>query len=265
MTGRVAGKVAVVTGAAKGIGKACAALLIKEGAHVILTDIDDAIGQKTARELRAAYMHLDVSKEEEWKKILNAIVKKEGRLDILVNNAGIIGFEKGFGPQDPENVSLEEWRKIHGVNSEGVFLGCKYAIRSMKKSGGSIVNISSRSGLVGIPDAAPYASSKASVRNHTKSVALYCCQKGYPIRCNSLHPGPILTPLWDPMIGKGPERKKNIAKFGQGVPMGHMGDPEDVAYAALFLASDESKYITGSELTIDGGLLAGSASSPKKG
>ncbi len=264
MTGRVAGKVAVVTGAAQGIGKACAALLVKEGAHVILTDINDSVGQKAAHELHATYMHLDVSSEEEWKQVLSAILSKEGHIDILVNNAGIIGFEKGFGPQDPENVSLEDWRKINAINSEGVFLGCKYAIRAMKASGGSIINISSRSGLVGIPGAAPYAASKAAVRNHTKTVALYCCQQGYPIRCNSLHPGAILTPLWDPMFGTGPDREKHIAAIGQGVPMGHMGDPDDVATAVVFLASDESKYITGTELTIDGGILAGSASSPKK-
>ena len=266
MAGRVKGKVALVTGAAQGIGKACAQLLAKEGAVVILSDIQDDLGKKAAAEIgrSAVYRHLDVSDEEEWKKLIKSILKENGHLDILVNNAGIIGFGKGFGPQDPENTSLEDWRKVNAINTEGVFLGCKHAIRAMKKSGGSIINISSRSGLVGIPDAAPYAASKAAVRNHSKSVALYCCQQGYPIRCNSLHPGAILTPLWEPMIGTGPERKQRIAQIAHGVPMQRMGEPEDVAQAVVFLASDESKYITGIELTIDGGILAGSSSAPKK-
>ncbi|HEY5236302.1 MAG TPA: SDR family oxidoreductase, partial [Rhabdochlamydiaceae bacterium] len=238
--GRVKGKVALVTGAAQGIGKACAELLAKEGAYVILSDVQDGEGKKAAKEIgsSAAYMHLDVRHENEWKKIIAAILKQKGRLDILVNNAGIIGFEKGSGPQDPEKASLESWRHVNAVNSEGVFLGCKYAIRAMKKSGGSIINISSRSGLVGVPDAAPYAASKAAIRNHTKSVALYCCQQGYPIRCNSLHPGAILTPLWEPMLGTGPERKKNQALVAQGVPMRRMGEPKDVAYAVVYLGSD---------------------------
>ena len=266
MTGRVKGKVALVTGAAQGIGKSCVELLVKEGAFVILSDIQDQEGKKTAAEMgpAVAYRHLDVSREEEWEKTIGSILKEKGRLDIVVNNAGIMGFEKGMGPQDPENASLESWRKVQAINAEGVFLGCKHAIRAMKKSGGSIINISSRSGLVGIPDAAAYAASKAAVRNHTKSVALYCCQKGYPIRCNSIHPAAILTPLWDPMIGTGPERQKRLDQLAQGVPMHHMGAPEDVAYAVVYLASEESKFITGAELTIDGGILAGSASAPKK-
>jgi NAD(P)-dependent dehydrogenase (short-subunit alcohol dehydrogenase family) len=266
MMGRVKGKVALVTGAAQGIGKACAQLLAKEGAFVFLTDVKDDAGKKAAAGIGSAavYMHLDVCDEKEWEKVIKLILKQKGHLDILVNNAGIIGLEKGFGPEDPENASLESWRRVNAVNSEGVFLGCKHAIRAMKKSGGSIINMSSRSGLVGIPDAAPYAASKAAVRNHSKSVALYCCQKGYSIRCNSVHPGPILTPLWDPMLGTGSERKKRIAQIAHGVPMQRMGTPEDVAPAVVFLASDESKYITGIELNIDGGVLAGSASSPKK-
>jgi NAD(P)-dependent dehydrogenase (short-subunit alcohol dehydrogenase family) len=128
--------------------------------------------------------------------------------------------------------------------------------------GGSIINISSRSGLVGIPGAAAYAASKAAVRNHTKTVALYCCQQGYDIRCNSVHPAAILTPLWDPMLGSGKEKEANIAHIAKDIPMKKMGMPEDVAYAVLFLASDESKYITGIELVIDGGILAGSSASP---
>jgi NAD(P)-dependent dehydrogenase (short-subunit alcohol dehydrogenase family) len=192
-------------------------------------------------------------------------MQKFGRLDILVNNAGITGFQEGFGPQDPEHGSLKSWREVHAVNAEGTFLGCKYAMQAMKKNKkASIINISSRSGLVGIPGAAAYASSKAAIRNHTKTVALYCCQNGYNIRCNSIHPAAILTPMWDPMLGEGSEREKMMALIVKDVPMQKMGDVEDVANAALFLASDESKYITGTELTIDGGLLAGAGAPPAK-
>ena len=143
-------------------------------------------------------------------------------------------------------------------------LGCKYAIRLMKDKGGSIVNISSRSGIVGIPGAVAYASSKAAVRNHTKSVALHCAENGYKIRCNSVHPAAIMTPMWDAMLGEGEQRQQIIAEVEAGIPMGHFGEPIDVAYGILYLASDESKYITGIELTIDGGMLAGSQAKPKK-
>jgi NAD(P)-dependent dehydrogenase (short-subunit alcohol dehydrogenase family) len=192
-------------------------------------------------------------------------MQKFTTLDILVNNAGITGFQEGLGPQDPENASLESWRAVHAVNSDGVFLGCKYGIEMMKAhQRGSIINISSRSGLVGIPGAAAYAASKAAVRNHTKSVALYCASQGYGIRCNSVHPAAILTPMWESMLGLGPDRSEKIAQIARDIPMQKMGMPEDVASAILFLASDESKYITGIELTIDGGLLAGAAASPAK-
>jgi NAD(P)-dependent dehydrogenase (short-subunit alcohol dehydrogenase family) len=262
---RLEGKVVLVTGAARGIGKEIAAVFAHEGAKVVVSDILDAEGHVVANAIHSLYMHLDVSKEEEWKQAISAIVQKFGKLDILVNNAGIIGMEAEYGPQDPEHASLESWRHIHSVNSDGVFLGCKHAIQTMKRfPGGSIINISSRSGLVGIPGAAAYAASKAAVRNHTKTVALYCCQLGYDIRCNSIHPAAILTPLWDPMLGSGAERESNIERISRDIPMKKMGMPEDVAYAALFLASDESKYITGIELVIDGGILAGSSAAPNK-
>ena len=152
---------------------------------------------------------------------------------------------------------MESWEEIHRVNSTGVMLGCKYAIPIMKKNGGSIVNISSRSGLVGIPGAVAYASSKAAVRNHTKSVALYCAENGYNIRCNSIHPAAIMTPMWDAVLGKGEQRETIIKEIEDGIPMGHFGKPMDAAYGILYLASDESKYVTGIELSIDGGILAG--------
>ncbi|MCG8526331.1 MAG: SDR family oxidoreductase, partial [Opitutales bacterium] len=175
----------------------------------------------------------------------------------------ITGFVETPGPHDPEHLDLDSWHNVHATNLDGVALGCKYAIGLMKQSAAaSIVNISSRSGVVGIPAASAYASSKAAVRNHTKSVALYCAQQGYAIRCNSIHPGAILTPMWDTMLGDGEQRDAAIEAIAADVPLGVMGEPNDVAYAALYLASDESKYVTGIELTIDGGILAGSAAAP---
>lgn len=263
---RLKNKIALITGSASGIGEACARLFAAEGAVVILSDIADERGQQLAAEIgsSAIYMNLDVKHESAWMKTACRIQDKFGKLDILVNNAGITGFDGHLGPQDPEHATLESWQHIHGVNLDSVFLGCKYAIPLMKKEGGSIINMSSRSGLVGIPGAAAYASSKAAIRNHTKSVALYCAQQDYHIRCNSLHPAAILTPMWDHMLGKNDsERQKAIAQIAKDIPLKSMGHPNDVAYAALYLASDESKYVTGTELTIDGGILAGSAASPK--
>lgn len=264
---RLQNKIALITGAAGGIGKSIALKFLQEGATVIISDLNDEKGKQAAEELgqNTHYVHLDVSKENEWMDTTDFIKDKFGRLDILVNNAGIIGFERDWGPQDPENASLESWKIIHAVNSDSVFLGCKYAIKIMKENcAGSIVNMSSRSGIVGVPDTAAYASSKASVRNHTKSVALYCAKSGYNIRCNSLHPASILTPMWEMMLGEGEKREVNLKNKCANIPMGHMGTPEDVACGALFLASDESKFMTGSELVIDGGTLAGTLSSPHK-
>lgn len=264
---RLNGKVALITGAAQGIGKETACLFAREGAIVIVTDVNDSEGQAVADAIggKASYIHLDVTLEEDWETAIESVVKVFGRLDILVNNAGITGFQEGFGPQDPENASLDSWRTVHAVNLDGVFLGCKYGITAMKQAeGGAIINVSSRSGLVGIPGAAAYASSKAAVRNHTKSVALYCCQQGYNIRCNSVHPAAILTPMWEPMLGTGSEREARMAAIAHDIPMRKMGMPDDVANAILFLASEESKYITGIELTIDGGILAGASAAPKR-
>ncbi|WP_460804418.1 glucose 1-dehydrogenase [Microbulbifer agarilyticus] len=264
---RLENKVALVTGAAKGIGRAVAELFAQEGATVILSDIDDAQGQAVCAEIggTARYIHLDVAEESHWDSTSSAIEQQFGRLDILVNNAGITGFMETEGPFDPENFNLPSWQKIHQVNVEGVAMGCRAAIKLMKQAAhGSIVNLSSRSGNVGIPGAAAYASSKAAIRNHTKSVALYCAQQGYRIRCNSIHPGAILTPLWDSILGQGHDREQAIAKISADIPLRTMGEPIDVAYAAVYLASEESKYVTGAELIIDGGILAGSAASPSK-
>jgi len=264
--GRVKNKIVLVTGGSRGIGAATTKLFSENGAIVIITDILDDEGNVLAKSLNnCEYHHLDVSKEEDFKRVFELIKDKYGRLDILFNNAGITGFTSGLGAQDPESISLDDWHYVHKVNLDGVFLGCKYGIDLMREHGGSIINMSSRSGMVGIPAASAYASSKAGVRNHTKTVALYCAEKGYNIRCNSLHPGAILTPMWEPMLGENKEqRKAGINMISKDIPIGHMGEPTDVAYAVLYLGSDESKYITGIELTIDGGILAGSSASPNK-
>lgn len=264
---RMSGKTALITGAARGIGQAVAELLVAEGARVIVTDINDDLGKEVVLSLGnlAEYLHLDVSSEEEWISASKIIEKKYGKLDVLVNNAGITGFFESAGPHDPENLDLNSWHTVHKTNLDGVALGCKYAIKLMKSSSAaSIVNISSRSGIVGIPAAVAYASSKAAVRNHTKSVALYCAEKRYPIRCNSIHPGAILTPMWDAMLGEGEQREAAIKNVAADVPLGSMGTPLDVAYAVVYLASDESRYVTGIELNIDGGILAGSSAAPSR-
>jgi NAD(P)-dependent dehydrogenase (short-subunit alcohol dehydrogenase family) len=229
-----------------------------------VTDIDDAAGAAFAASLGAAatYRRLDVREEAHWQRVTQELCE-QGRLDVVVNNAGITGFEQGRGPHDPEHASLDDWHAVHRTNLDGVFLGCKYAIRAMRARGtGSIINISSRSGLVGIPAAAAYASSKAAVRNHTKTVALYCAGQGLAIRCNSIHPAAILTPMWDAMLGEGSQREARMRELVRDTPMRRFGAPEEVAALAVLLAADEARYMTGAELTIDGGILAGSAAVP---
>ncbi len=262
---RLENKIALITGASRGIGKAIAEVFHQQGATVILTDISNYEGILVAETLgeKCEYHELDVKKESDWIAISNLIKTKYDKLDILVNNAGITGFLETNGPFDAENVDVNSWNEVHRVNATGTMLGCKYAIALMKENGGSIINISSRSGIVGIPAAVAYASSKAAVRNHTKSVALYCAEKGYKIRCNSVHPAAIMTPMWDAMLGEGIEREKIIKQVEAGIPLGKFGEAIDVAYGVLYLASDESKYVTGIELTIDGGILAGSQARPE--
>lgn len=261
---RLTDKVALITGAARGIGLAVARRFIAEGAVVWLTDID-AEGAAAAVGLGAAarYAPLDVRHEDEWIATLAQVMARDGRLDILVNNAGITGFEDGPAAHDPEHATLAEWHRVHAVNLDGVFLGCKHAIGAMRATGdGSIINISSRSGLVGIPGAAAYASSKAAVRNHSKSVALYCAQQGLRVRCNSVHPAAILTPIWDSLLAGSGDRETAMAAFVKDTPLKRFGTVEEVAAMVAYLASDEAAYVTGSEFNIDGGLLAGSAASP---
>lgn len=259
---RLNNKICLITGGAKGIGKETAKLFKQQNAKVIITDINKEEGEKTAKELQIKFIESDASCENSWEEIIKEIENSYGKLDVLFNNAGILGISDEFGPQDPENQSLKTWKKIHNINLDSVFLGCKYAIKLMKKhGGGSIINMSSRSGLVGIPNTSAYASSKAAIRNHTKSVALYCAQNNYNIRCNSIHPAAILTDIWKPIINNDIKQKQKICA---GIPLGIMGEPIDVANTVLFLASDESKFITGTEITIDGGILAGCTSAPSK-
>lgn len=264
---RLSGKVALITGAARGIGAAIGRAFHDQGARVILTDIQDELGQSVAAELGppAAYVRLDVREEADWRRVVDDVLTRLGRLYVVVNNAGMTGFDGAPVAHDPEHVALEDWRAVHATNLDGVFLGCKHAIRAMRPGGaGSIINIGSRSGVVGIPGAAAYASSKAAVRNHTKTVALYCAEQGLKIRCNVIQPAAILTPMWEPLLGAGPEREQRIAEFTSGVPLRRFGTAEEVAALAVYLASDESAYTTGAEFTLDGGMLAGTAVPPRR-
>ncbi len=262
---RLQNKVALVTGAAQGIGLGIAKAFINQGATVILTDINDQLGAQQAGLLgaNASYTHLDVCDEQKWIDTIAAIIQEHKKLDILVNNAGVTGFDLDAGPQDPEHATLDSWRSVHQTNLDGTFLGCKHAIAAMRPAQtGSIINMSSRSGVVGIPRAAAYASSKAAIRNHSKTVALYCAEEGLTIRCNAVQPAAILTPMWDAMVGTGDDREANIAKFAKGTPLNRFGTVEEVAAIAVYLASDESAYTTGTEINLDGGMLAGVSTPP---
>lgn len=256
---RLQGKQCVVTGAAQGIGLAITDHFLREGADVILTDINAERGESEAKRRNIRFLKLDVQSEDDWATLAGEAPK----IDVLVNNAGVTGFEEAARPHDPEHATLDDWRAVHAVNLDGTFLGCRYAIGAMKGVGeGAIINIASRSGMVGIPAAAAYASSKAAIRNHTKSVALYCAEQGWKIRCNAICPAAVLTPMWEPMLGEGQERGGRMASFVADTPLRRFGTVDEIAAAAVLLASDESAYMTGTEIVIDGGLLAGTAASP---
>jgi 3(or 17)beta-hydroxysteroid dehydrogenase len=249
----LSGQVAIVTGGASGIGAATVTLLAEVGATVVSADI-----QQPATDAPGRFVQHDVTSEEAWKALLADTLKREGRLDILVNNAGVSG---GWGTV--ESTTVEQWRQVEAINSEGVFLGCKYAIEGMKVTGankaepkGSIVNVSSIAALIGSAGPAAYSASKGAVRLLSKSVALYCAEKRYGIRCNSVHPGgvdtPIFNPLWQAM---GHEKGKEM--IGSRHPIGRMGEPEDIGEMILWLASERSRFVTGAEFTPDGGVTSG--------
>ena len=262
---RLQGKVALVTGAARGIGAAVARAFIDEGATVWLTDIRNAEGGALATSMGtlALYRHLDVREEADWATVMAELLTTHGVIDVLVNNAGITGFEDSAAPQNPCEAALADWHRVHRTTLDGVFLGCREALRAMRARGrGSIINIGSRSGVVGIPGAAAYASAKAAVRNHTRSVALWAAEQGTAIRCNVIQPAAVLTPMWEPMLGDGPDREARMAAFVADTPLRRFARPEQVAAVAVLLASDEATYITGSEINVDGGLLAGAAAAP---
>ena len=253
---RVEGKVAVVTGGALGIGRAACLLLASEGAKVAVTDIADEEGKHVAEEIKEAggvarYWHVDTSKENEVSGALSEIASEFGSIDILVNNAGIAGANK-----PTHEISEEEWEKVMAVNVKGVFLCTKHAISYMKESGGgSIINMSSIYGLVGAADLPPYHASKGAVRLMSKNDALIYAKDH--IRVNSIHPGFIWTPLVEELAkdsGEGVEGFRE--ELDSRHPLGHVGEPDDIAYGVLYLASDEAKFITGSELVIDGGYTA---------
>jgi NAD(P)-dependent dehydrogenase (short-subunit alcohol dehydrogenase family) len=261
MTGRVEGKIALITGGAQGLGEAAARMLAREGANVVITDVNAKGAAAVAESINAqrkgaaiAVAH-DVTQENQWTAAIAEAEKAFGGLHVLVNNAGI-GLTK-----DLLDISLEEWRKVHAIDLDGVFMGCKAAIPLMAKTvkntglGGSIVNISSISGIIAGHNMAAYNSAKAAVRHLSKSVALYCAKREMNIRSNSVHPVFIATPILDGLVQR-LGKEEAYAKLGRQVPLGKIGEPDDIAYAILYLASDESKFVTGAELKVDGGISA---------
>jgi 3(or 17)beta-hydroxysteroid dehydrogenase len=244
--GRVAGKVAIVTGAASGMGKADAELLAREGASVVVADLNEVDGRAVADAIgeSAAFMRLDVTDEDNWRSVVAATVEKFGRLDILVNNAGMIALGTVV------DTDLASWRQINAVNSDGVFLGCKHAIPAMAESGGgSIINMSSVAAIHGQSFVAAYTASKGAVRALTKNVAMFCKEQKNGIRCNSVHPDGVKTPMVVKVAtGKDTATREDIEKLGNAT---NMCEPEDVANLVLYLASDESRFVNGAEMLID--------------
>ena len=261
--GQVEGKVAIVTGGASGIGEACALTLAREGARVVISDIDDLRGAALAARIAAAgqdavYLSHDVTDEARWKAVVDETERRHGRLDILVCNAGI-------GIMEPSIVemSLADWRRQTAVNLDAVFLSVKYGIPLMRKSGGgSIVMTSSIAGLRGSATLAGYCATKGGVRLFAKAVAMECASRGDGIRVNTVHPGIIDTPIWEKIrpgrAAAGRNAPIDVEEMGRrGAPLGRVGKPQDIANGVLFLASDAASYITGTELVIDGGITGG--------
>ncbi|HAF77876.1 MAG TPA: 3-beta hydroxysteroid dehydrogenase [Maribacter sp.] len=254
---RVKNKVAIVTGGASGLGESSAILLAREGAKIVITDVDDENGTKVVQDINndggeAIFIKQDVSKEEEWKMVIETTIKTYGKLHIVANSAGI-----GIGGT-VEDVTLDDWKNLINVNLHGTFLGTQYGIKGMKETGegGSIINFSSIEGLIGDPNLPAYNASKGGVTIFTKSAALHCAKQGYKIRVNSIHPAYIWTPMVENFLkaqGNVEEGKKQLESLH---PVGHLGEPDDIGYGVVYLASDESKFMTGSELVIDGGYTA---------
>jgi 3(or 17)beta-hydroxysteroid dehydrogenase len=255
---RIEGKTALVTGGASGLGKAIAVRLKAEGAEVVIGDLQRDLGRAVAEEGGFTFIEHDVCDEERWTRTIQEVESKFARLDILVNNAGILG---SVDAANPESTSLESWRKIFAVNVEGVFLGCRAAIKAMRRSnGGAIVNISSVAGLLATPEATAYGASKAAVRHLTKTVAQYCAEQRLSIRCNSVHPGDIMTPLWEKAArdfakARGVTAEQVIAQERALSPLGDFARPEDIAAAVAYLASPDSRFVTGDALIVDGGVV----------
>jgi NAD(P)-dependent dehydrogenase (short-subunit alcohol dehydrogenase family) len=249
---RLNGKTALVTGAGSGMGRATAILFAEEGANVVLTDIDEGAGRAVADEIGAAarFIRQDVADEAGWGEVVAGTLDAFGGLHILVNNAG--SAIEGT----PESTTLANWRRVHAVNVEGIFLGCRAAIPVIRDSGGgAIVNIASRAAVgAAPPHLAAYGASKGAVREYTMTLAVYCARAGYGIRCNSINPGAIDTPLLQASFDQAPDPEARRRAIVGRAPMGRMGRPIDVAYAALYLASDEAAYVTGAELNVDGGV-----------
>ena len=252
-------KVALVTGGASGLGKAIAKALVSEGAKVIITDIQTDLGHSTADELTCHFIQQDVTDEQQWNAIVNQVEEEHGALHILVNNAGIVG------PQDamnPENTRFEDWKKIQAINVDGVFLGCRAAIPVIRRAGGgSIINISSVAALTATSYAIAYGMSKAAVRHLTKSVAQHCAQTNSNIRCNSIHPGEIPTPMMEKVYEQRAEFDDvSIEEVVKGAksycPLGDYVQAEDIANAVLYLVSDNARNITGTKLVVDGGYVS---------
>ena len=254
---RVKNKVAIVTGGASGLGKSSAILLAREGAKIVITDVDDENGTKVVQDIKndggeAIFIKQDVSKEEEWKMVIETTIKTYGKLHIVANSAGI-----GIGGT-VEDLTLDDWKNLIDVNLHGTFLGTQYGIKGMKETGegGSIINFSSIEGLIGDPNLPAYNASKGGVTIFTKSAALHCAKQGYKIRVNSIHPAYIWTPMVENFLkaqGNVEEGKKQLESLH---PVGHLGEPDDIGDGVVYLASDESKFMTGSELVIDGGYTA---------
>jgi len=249
---RLAGKCCFITGAASGLGKAMALAFAAEGAQIAVADRDVEAGRAVAATIgNGFFVTLDVTDETQWTVALGAAVRAMGRLDVLVNNAGVVAS------QSIEETTLEQWRFVNSVNVEGTFLGCKHAIPHLRASGGAaIINLSSVAGITAAPMMAAYSASKGAVRALTKSVAIELARKGDQIRCNSIHPVFFQTPMLDNMAAARRDPDKFRAGLQGTVPLGRFGQPEEVAAMALYLASDDAKFVTGAEFVIDGGFTA---------